>query len=61
MKNDSITLIGMAGSGKSTVGEILASMLKWQYADFTLHSKEQTKEEMMDMIIKILRENNIIS
>lgn len=33
MKNNSITLIGMAGSGKSAIGEILAKMLNWQFVD----------------------------
>ena len=33
MKNNSITLIGMAGSGKSTTGKILAEILGWQYVD----------------------------
>ena len=33
MKNNSITLIGMSGSGKSTTGIILAEVLKWRYVD----------------------------
>lgn len=33
MKNNSITLIGMAGSGKSSTGIILAETLDWKYVD----------------------------
>lgn len=33
MKYNSITLIGMAGSGKSSTGIILAEALKWRYVD----------------------------
>jgi shikimate kinase len=33
MKNNSVTLIGMAGSGKSSTGIILAEILNWKYVD----------------------------
>jgi shikimate kinase len=33
MKNNSITLIGMAGSGKSATGEIIAKLLNLRYVD----------------------------
>jgi len=33
MKNNSITLIGMAGSGKSSTGEIIAEILHLKYVD----------------------------
>lgn len=37
-----ITLIGMPGSGKSTIGKILAENFGWRFIDLDIYIKEQT-------------------
>lgn len=37
-----ITLIGMPGSGKSTIGKLLAASLGWRFLDLDIHIKDRT-------------------
>lgn len=43
MKKDNITLIGMPGSGKSTVGKLLAKKLNFKFIDCDRHIEKKEK------------------
>lgn len=47
---DNITLIGMPGAGKSTVGVVLAKMLGYRFLDSDLEIQEQTKKRLQELI-----------
>jgi len=54
MKQDknNITLIGMPGAGKSTVGVVLAKMLGYRFLDSDLEIQEKTKMRLHELIRK---------
>ncbi|MDE7313307.1 MAG: shikimate kinase [Eubacterium sp.] len=47
---DNITLIGMPGAGKSTVGVVLAKVLGYRFLDSDLQIQEQTKKRLYELI-----------
>lgn len=49
MKNN-VVLIGMPGSGKSTVGVVLAKLLRYQFVDMDIVIQEQEKRLLKDII-----------
>ena len=49
--NDNITLIGMPGAGKSTVGVVLAKVLGYHFLDSDLVIQEQTKKLLQELIL----------
>ena len=49
MKTDNIYLIGMMGSGKSTVGQLLSDKININFLDM-----DQELERLMDMSIKMI-------
>ena len=50
MKKDTITLIGMPGAGKSTVGVVLAKVLGYRFVDSDLEIQEQTGKLLHELI-----------
>ena len=50
MNKDNITLIGMPGVGKSTVGVVLAKVLGYQFLDSDLVIQEQTQKLLHELI-----------
>ena len=50
MKKENITLIGMPGSGKSTVGVVLAKTLGYNFIDTDLLIQEQDGRLLQDII-----------
>ncbi len=50
MKKDNIILIGMPGSGKSTMGVILAKILGYNFIDSDLVIQEQDGRKLTDII-----------
>lgn len=50
MKKDNITLIGMPGVGKSTVGVVLAKVLGYHFLDSDLVIQEQTQKLLHELI-----------
>lgn len=66
-RQNNITLIGMPGAGKSTVGVVLAKILNKHFVDTDLVIQKSYGETLQNMIDKegaegfIARENNILS
>lgn len=52
MNCKNITLIGMPGAGKSTVGVVLAKMLGYRFLDSDLEIQEQTKKRLHELIFE---------
>lgn len=50
MKKENITLIGMPGVGKSTVGVVLAKVLGYRFLDSDLEIQEQTGKLLHELI-----------
>ena len=50
MKKNNITLIGMPGAGKSTVGVVLAKLLGYRFVDSDLEIQEQTGKLLHELI-----------
>ena len=50
MKKDNVTLIGMPGVGKSTVGVVLAKVLGYRFMDSDLEIQEQTGKLLHELI-----------
>lgn len=50
MKKDNVTLIGMPGVGKSTVGVVLAKVLGYRFVDSDLEIQEQTGKRLHELI-----------
>ena len=50
MVKDNITLIGMPGVGKSTVGVVLAKVLGYRFLDSDLEIQEQTGRLLHELI-----------
>ena len=50
MNHNNITLIGMPGAGKSTVGVVLAKVLGYRFLDSDLAIQEQTKKKLHELI-----------
>lgn len=50
MNKDNITLIGMPGVGKSTVGVVLAKVLGCRFVDSDLEIQEQTGKRLYELI-----------
>lgn len=55
----SVTLIGMPGSGKSTIGELLANKLIWNFIDLDILIKEK-EGRSHKKIIKVDGEKNFL-
>lgn len=49
-KKTNITLIGMPGAGKSTVGVVLAKVLGYRFLDSDLEIQEQTKRCLHELL-----------
>lgn len=50
MERDNVTLIGMPGAGKSTVGVVLAKVLGYQFVDSDLEIQRQTGKLLYELI-----------
>lgn len=50
MKKKNVTLIGMPGAGKSTVGVVLAKVLGYRFVDSDLEIQEQTGKLLHELI-----------
>lgn len=50
MKKNNVTLIGMPGVGKSTVGVVLAKVLAYRFVDSDLEIQEQTGKRLHELI-----------
>lgn len=48
--NNNIILIGMPASGKSTVGVILAKLIKYRFVDTDLILQEETNQTLIEII-----------
>lgn len=53
MKKANITLIGMAGSGKSVVGTVLANLLGWKFVDVDLLMEEEQGNTIQNILDKL--------
>lgn len=51
MKKDNITLIGMPGVGKSTVGVVLAKAMGYRFLDSDLVIQERTQKLLHELIL----------
>lgn len=47
---ENITLIGMPGAGKSTVGVVLAKVLGYRFLDSDLKIQEMTNKRLFELI-----------
>lgn len=52
MNKKNITLIGMPGAGKSTVGVVLAKVLGYRFLDSDLVIQEQTGKRLHELILE---------
>ena len=52
MNGNNITLIGMPGAGKSTVGVVLAKALGYRFLDSDLEIQEQTNKRLSELIFE---------
>ena len=52
MNGNNITLIGMPGAGKSTVGVVLAKALGYRFLDSDLEIQEQTNKRLSELEIE---------
>lgn len=50
MKKNNVILIGMPGSGKSTIGVVLAKLLRYQFVDMDIVIQEQEKRLLREII-----------
>jgi len=50
---ENITLIGMPGAGKSTVGVVLAKVMGYQFLDSDLELQEQTGKLLHELITRL--------
>ena len=50
--NNSISLIGMAGAGKSSIGEKLAKQLNFNFVDSDLLMEEKSGKSLQDILIQ---------
>ena len=55
--NNSISLIGMAGAGKSSIGKLLASSLDFNFIDSDLLIEYYQKQSLQDLLDKRGHEN----
>lgn len=53
MKKEVVTLIGMPGAGKSTVGVVLAKVLGYRFVDSDLEIQEQTGKLLHELISEL--------
>lgn len=53
MKKQNITLVGMPGAGKSTVGVVLAKVLGYRFVDSDLEIQEQTGKLLHELISEL--------
>jgi shikimate kinase len=60
MKNKNITLIGMSGAGKSTVGSALAQKLGWNFVDPDRQIEEEQGKQLQDILDEIEVEEFIL-
>ena len=59
-KKQNVTLIGMPGVGKSTVGVVLAKILGYRFLDSDLEIQEQTGKLLGISQVKVSREEKKI-
>jgi shikimate kinase len=50
MTRESVVLIGMPASGKSTIGKLLAAELGYQFTDLDVYIREKEQQSLQDII-----------